>query len=254
MSWLRSGREARRREWDAGFLPEWRELLHRRLPSWNLLTDDERERVERSALDLMVNKRWEPSNGFEITDEMRVMIAAQAAILILELPADSYRLVRTILVHPTTLMLTGERHLGGGIMTREPMPILGLAEHRGPVLITWDTVRNDARHPGTGHNVVFHEFAHQLDMLDGTVDGTPPLATPEQFARWVEVCTRVYDLVVVGAAGPSISSYAGVNPGEFFAVATEVFFDDPVSLRHEHPDLYDVLSDFYRQDPAARLG
>lgn len=254
MSWFRSRRQDRHQEWDAGFLPEWRELLHRRLPYWNLLTDEERDRVEQSALDLMVNKRWEPSNGFEITDEMRVMIASQAAILILELPDDSYRLVRTILVHPTTVLLTGERHLGGGIMTREPMPILGLAEHRGPVLITWDTVRNDARHPGTGHNVVFHEFAHQLDMLDGTVDGTPPLATPEQFSRWVEVCTRVYDLVVVGAAGQSISSYAGVNPGEFFAVATEVFFDDPVNLRHEHRDLYEVLSDFYRQDPASRWG
>lgn len=228
-------------------------MLNARLPYWNLLSGDERDRIEYLALDLMANTRWEAANGFEITDEMRVMIASQAAILILELPDDSYRLVRTILVHPTTMMLTGERHLGGGIMSREPMPILGLAQHRGPVLITWDTVRNDARHPGTGHNVVFHEFAHQLDMLDGTVDGTPPLATPEQFDRWVLVCTAVYDQVVSGMAGASLSSYAGVNPGEFFAVATEVFFDDPVSLRTEHRELYEVLSDFYRQDPASRL-
>ena len=248
----RGRRRARRQQLDAGFLPQWRVLLGTRLPYWKWLSGEERDRVEYLALDLMVNTRWEAANGFEITDEMRVMIAAQAAILILELPDDSYRLVRTILVHPTTVMLHGERHLGGGIMSREPTPILGLAEHRGPVLITWDTVRNDARHPGTGHNVVFHEFAHQLDMLDGTVDGTPPLATPEQFDRWVEVCTEVYDRVVAGEAGASLSSYAGVNPGEFFAVATEVFFDDPVALRAEHRDLYGVLCDFYRQDPAAR--
>jgi Mlc titration factor MtfA (ptsG expression regulator) len=100
---------------------------------------------------------------------------------------------------------------------------------------------------------VFHEFAHKLDMLDGTVDGTPPLATREQLTRWVEVCTRVYEQVVVGEAGRTLRSYAGVNPGEFFAVATETFFDDPLGLRAEHPDLYGVLADFYRQDPAKRL-
>jgi Mlc titration factor MtfA (ptsG expression regulator) len=89
-------------------------------------------------------------------------------------------------------------------------------------------------------------------MLDGTVDGTPPLATQAQFDRWVEVCTRVYRQVEAGTAGESLSSYAGINPGEFFAVATEVFFDDPHGLRREHGDLYDVLAEFYRQDPASR--
>jgi len=227
-------------------------MLGRRLAHWNVLSDAERDRLEYLTLDLMTGTRWEAANGFELTDEIQVTIASQAALIILGLPDDSYRMVRSILVHPTTVVLTGEHHHGGGIMSREPVPILGLAEHRGSVLITWDTVRHDARHPGNGHNVVFHEFAHQLDMLDGTVDGTPPLATHEQFERWVEVCTRVYDQVVAGAAGRSLNPYAGVDPGEFFAVATEVFFDDPHGLRHEHPELYEVLSDFYRQDPASR--
>ena len=107
--------------------------------------------------------------------------------------------------------------------------------------------------PGSGHNVVFHEFAHKLDMLDGSIDGTPPLATPEQFARWVEVCTLVFEQVARGEAGHSLEPYASVNPAEFFAVATEVFFDNPEGLHHEHPDLYDVMSDYYRQDPLSRL-
>jgi hypothetical protein len=101
--------------------------------------------------------------------------------------------------------------------------------------------------------VVFHEFAHQLDMLNGTVNGTPPLASREQFDRWVEVCTRVYQQVRAGTAGESINPYAGVNVGEFFAVATEVFFDDPHGLQRDHRDLYDVLAAFYRQDPARRV-
>jgi len=247
-------RRGRREQLEAGFLPQWRELLSRRLRHWRLLSDDERARLEHLALDLMVRKRWEASNGFALTDEIKVMIASQAALIILGLPDDSFRLVSTILVHPTTLMLAGEHSQVSGIMSREPMPILGLAEHRGPVLITWDTVLDDARHSGSGHNVVFHEFAHQLDMLDGTVDGTPPLATQEQFDRWVEVCTDVYEQVVIGSAGHALDPYAGVNPGEFFAVATEVFFDDPLGLRGEQPDLYSVLSDFYRQDPASRVG
>jgi Mlc titration factor MtfA (ptsG expression regulator) len=217
------------------------------------LTDDERERLEHLALALLIEKQWEAANGFELTDEIRVTIAAQAALLVLGLPDDSYRRVHSILVHPTTVVLTGEHSQVDGLASREPMPIVGLADEQGPVLIVWDTARHDARHPGTGHNVVFHEFAHRLDLLDGSVDGTPPLATREQFDRWVEVCTRIYHEVEEGHGGHALDSYAGVNPGEFFAVATEVFFDDPLELRHEHPDLYAVLSEFYRQDPASRV-
>ena len=241
-------RERRR----AGFRPEWRAIVERRLPHWSYLTDEERERLEQLTSTLMFDTRWEAANGFELTDEIQVVIASQAALLILGLPDDSYRNIRSILVHPTTLVLNGEHSQVPGLASREPVPIVGLAEHRGPVLIVWDTALHDARHPGTGHNVVFHEFAHQLDMLDGTVDGTPPLATQEQFARWVEVCTQVYDQVVDGTAGRTLDPYAGINPGEFFAVVTEAFFDRPAALRSEHRDLYEVLSEFYRQDPAAR--
>jgi Mlc titration factor MtfA (ptsG expression regulator) len=219
---------------------------------WNLLSDDERTRLEALALGLIAEKRWEAARGFALTDEMRVLIAAQAALLVLGLPDDSYRDVGSILVHPTTMVLTGPRSQGGGLVSDHPMPILGQASFQGPVVIVWDTVRSEARHPGRGHNVVFHEFAHKLDMLDGTVDGTPPLADRDRFDRWVEVCTAVYERVVVGEGGRTLRAYAGVNPGEFFAVATEAFFDAPGTLRAEHPDLYEVLADFYRQDPAAR--
>ena len=228
-------------------------LVAERISSWNVLSLDQRDRLEMLTLGLLAEKRWEASNGFALTDEMQLVIAAQAALLILGLPDDSLRRVRTVLVLPTTLYLRGEHSQMRGIVSNAPLPILGLAEFGGTVLITWDAALRDARHPGTGHNVVFHEFAHQLDMLDGTANGTPPLATQDQFDRWVEVCTRVYHQVRDGSAGPSISAYAGVNAGEFFAVATEVFFDNPHGLRGEHSDLYDALAAFYRQDPSSRV-
>ena len=183
-----------------------------------------------------------------------MLIAAQAALLILGLPDDSYRRIRTIIVHAATLVMTGSHSQVPGLLSDDPIPVAGLAGHGGEVVVAWDSVLRDARHPGSGHNVVFHEFAHQLDLLDGTVDGTPPLATQEDFDRWVEVCTRVYHQVAAGHGGTSLGPYASVNVGEFFAVATEAFFDDPVALRCEHLDLYDVLAGFYHQDPAARVG
>jgi len=244
----------RRERYEAGFLPEWRDLLAHKVGHWNRLSAEERSRLEALALGLIADKAWEAANGFELTDEIMVVISSQAALLILGLPEDSYRGVHSILVHPTTLVLTGPHSQVSGLVSDEPMAILGQAVYEGPVVIVWDTALDEARHPGRGHNVVFHEFAHKLDMLDGTVDGTPPLADQDQFDRWVRVCTEVYDRVVVGEGGHTLRAYAGVNPGEFFAVATEVFFDAPAELRAEHPDLFGVLRDYYRQDPATRVG
>ena len=226
-------------------------MLADRVSHWQFLDDEERERLGDLTGLLVSRKNWEAAKGFELTDEMVLLIAAQAALLVLGLSFGHYREVGAIIVHPTTVVLRGPRGAPvQGLMTDAPMPILGQAAQKGPILIAWDAVAADARHPERGHNVVFHEFAHKLDMLDDVVDGTPPLP-PDQRERWVEVCTREYEHLQ-GGNDPLLSSYAGVNVGEFFAVATEVFFDRPAEMRREKPDLYGVLSGFYRQDPASR--
>ena len=186
---------------------------------------------------------------------MRLTIAAQAALLVLGLDFECYHDVRSIIVTPTTRVLTHPRPgPARGTVTDAPFPVIGQAhDRRGPIIIAWDAVRRDTRLPTRGHNVVFHEFAHKLDMLDGIVDGTPPLPDQATVDQWVAVCTAEYEALRAGTAGPLLRPYAGTNPAEFFAVATEVFFVQPVELQAEKPDLYAVLSGFYRQDPAARI-
>ena len=110
-------------------------------------------------------------------------------------------------------------------------PLLGEAHHdRGPILLAWDQVRSGARHRGRGRNVVWHEFAHKMDMLDGVVDGTPLLPDQKALDRWIAVCAAELELMRRGEAGPLLDDYAATDPGEFFAVATEVFFDRPDRL------------------------
>jgi Mlc titration factor MtfA (ptsG expression regulator) len=250
-----SRRKRRQRELDElVFAEEWREMLRSRWALWNHLSGDERSRLETLTVEFVATKRWEAANGFEVTEAMQVLIAAQACLLVLELDGDPYRGVGTILVHPTTLVLEGQRTTGtAGLVSSDPFPILGQAQFGGPTVLAWDTVSYEARHPARGQNVVYHEFAHKLDMIDGVLDGTPPLVEPSERARWVEVCTREFRALQRGTATGILRDYGGENPGEFFAVATETFFSRPVEMRDVQPDLYAVLAGFYRQDPAARF-
>jgi Mlc titration factor MtfA (ptsG expression regulator) len=236
-----------------GLPDDWRDLTAASVAHWAVLDDGERDRLG-GLMAQILDRRWEAANGFALTDEIRVVVAAQAALLILGLDIDCYRDVTAVVVHPTTVTLRGERAgPARGVVTDAPLPIAGQAQaRRGPVVIAWDAARAGARHPDRGYNVVLHEFAHKLDMLDGTVDGTPPLPDRAARQRWIDVCTAAYERLRAGDAGDVLRPYAGVNPGEFFAVATEVFFDRPVALQADSPDLYGVLRDFYRQDPAAR--
>jgi Mlc titration factor MtfA (ptsG expression regulator) len=141
-----------------------------------------------------------------------------------------------------------------GTVSDGVVPVLGEAhERRGPVLVAWDQAQDAARNPGSGHNVVFHEFAHKLDMLDDLLDGTPPLERRGDYDRWVEVCTEAYEALRAGIERTPLQPYGATNPSEFFAVATEAFFDVPVALEYHEPRLYEVMRGFYNQDPAARI-
>ena len=224
-----------------------------RVAAWSWLDDAGRAQLVADTDSLLRSLRWEAAVPLELTDEMRSTIAAHAALLTLELGLECYRNVSSVIVHASTFEQRGEHAIGGGLVSDGPVDLLGQAHLHGPVLIAWDTARDQARHPERGHNVVFHEFAHHLDMLDGWVDGTPPLPNDAARRRWVEVCTGAYERLRSGdTAGGVLDGYGAVDPGEFFAVATEVFFARPTALANALADLYEVLADFYLQDPAHR--
>ena len=237
----------------AGLPVDGEAIVAQHLAMWPLLDDMEKERLLQVTDHLLSRKRWEAARGFALDDTVRVVIACQAALLVLGLSTDHYRLVSGIVVHPSVVQTSGVRPgPSTGTVTADRQSVLGLAQSgRGPVVLAWDEALAGAHRTQPGHNVVLHEFAHKLDMLDGTIDGTPVLPR-ELRAEWVRVCTEVYEDLVAGRPRPPMRWYGATNPGEFFAVATEVFFEQPRELAAFEPSLYDVLARFYRQDPAAR--
>jgi Mlc titration factor MtfA (ptsG expression regulator) len=253
--WLQA--HHRRQLLEHPFPESWTAILERNVAHWKFLDDAERVRLRSLVQVFVAEKQWEGWGGLEITDEIRVTIAGLACLLLLGLDYMLYSNVKTICVYSSTVIAPGQRsEVSSGITMQGPgVPIYGQSILGGPVVLVWDAVLRGAVHPERGHNVVYHEFAHKLDMLDGCVDGTPPLAEHGQYKRWVEVCTREYDLLRRRASkgkGTFLDAYGGTNPGEFFAVITEYFFDKPLQMKRHHPDLYSLLQEFYRQDPAAR--
>ena len=233
---------------------DWQQIARRRVAYWNLLTRSEQDLLGEFAEHLVSTKRWEAARGFTLSDEVVVTIAVQAAVLILGLDTDYFGKVSAIIVHPSAFAIPGPRASAiQGMVADGSPPLHGEAHHdRGPVLLAWDEARFGARHRGRGRNVVLHEFAHKMDMLDGVIDGTPMLPDQVSLDRWIAVCAAEMRLMRAGEGGPLLDDYAATDPGEFFAVATEVFFDRPIELRISKPELYDVLHGFYQQDPAAR--
>ena len=255
--WLRDHNRAETRK--KPFPGEWEAFLRTNLVHYGVLDDIERAELQATMQVFLEEKTWEGCGGLELSDEIRVTIAAQACLLQLGLPHYYYRNVESILVYPSTVV-PPQRQPGVFERVDAPLevsaPLLGQAFAQGPVILVWDAVLRGARHPEQGHNVVYHEFAHKLDMLDGAADGTPPLADRDQLDEWVAVCSHEFlRLRKLAENGHKtfLDSYGAENEAEFFAVATEEFFDRPLALQKHAPDLYHVLSAYYHQDPAARV-
>ena len=217
---------------------------------WELLDEAERSALGQRA-GILLGKRWEASHGFALDDEMQVTVAVTASLLYLGRDEEPFPNVASVVIHPATIVLRGERPGPfPGVMTDAPLPTLGHTSSRGPVFIAWDAVERDLAGQ-FGSNVILHEFAHKLDATDGLMDGTPRLDSEEQLQEWVRVCTDELAALRRGERS-ALRGYAATNPSEFFAVATEMFFERPVALLEVKPDLYRVLAGFYRQDTAAR--
>ena len=255
-TWILNRR--RRKILDTPFPQSWRRIINDRFGHYRALDEEEQHHLEQMVQVFVAEKRFEGLGGLEMTNEVRVLIAAQACMLILGLSHDLYRKVDSILVYPSTVIrpepLFGDRHALGELDPEE-MPLAGEAHIGGPVILAWDAIKHGAVHPDDGLNVVYHEFAHKLDMLDGAADGVPPLDSRAQYQTWSEVCQREYEFLIRRAdrgLKSFLDDYGATHPAEFFAVATEFFFEKSVEMKRRRPKLYDVLQGFYNQDPAAR--
>lgn len=248
----------RRKILESPFPDGWEAYIAQNMVHWKILSEEEREHLRQLVQVFGAEKHWKGCGGLELTQEVIATISAQACLLLLGLDHRLYRDVDSILVYPTTVK-TPERAAPlfptTQVMSDGGVPILGEAIKGGPVILVWDSVTCGGRHPERGHNVVYHEFAHKLDMAESAPDGTPPQSTRAGRRHWIEVCQAEFDDLQkqLNAGQPtSIDPYGATNVAEFFAVVTEHFFDTPIALRSQHLELYNVFSHFYKQDTALR--
>lgn len=239
------------------FPPEWLAIIERNVPMYARLSEDDRRELRRRVLVFLAEKNFEGAGGLEMTDEIRVTIAAQACILLLRLDDDDYYpKLRSIVVYPTAYKVPREA-LHGEVVREDPAIHLGESWNDGAVVLSWNSARRGAADPRDGKNVILHEFAHQLDQEDGAADGTPELDTWALYAPWARVLSEHYlALQKAALAGRKtlLDHYGATHEAEFFAVASECFFERPLQLRTRHPELYDELSRYYGQDPAGAVG
>lgn len=235
------------------FPPAWREIVERDVAYAARLTAEERTNLEGLVQIFLAEKHMEGCGDLELTDEIRVTIAAEACRLILHRESDIYPELETVLVYPTAYMAKKTTREGLVVIEAEDAR-LGESWTRGVVVLAWDHVLASAKHVG-GENVVLHEFAHQLDAEDGGMDGAPPLGDRARYASWARVLGEEFKELSerLHSGRPSdIDPYGATSPPEFFAVVTEMFFERGPQLKRRHPELYAELASFYVQDDAAR--
>jgi len=254
-SWFKTRR--RRTILEQPFPADWEPWLAKRVPHHSALSEGEKSQLRNLVQVFVAEKHWEGCRGLTVTDEMRVTIAGQACLLLLGIDHDHFSNVKTILIYPRHFVPRGDDGMDeAGVVHESDDPALGLAWENGPVILSWADSWIGGRNQHDGVNVVLHEFAHKLDWKNGVVDGLPPLKQPEQYARWAEVMQREFDELVKKSEQEEatlLDDYGATDPAEFFAVAVECFFEKPLQLLRKHADLYEVLRDYFRQDPAARL-
>ena len=236
------------------FPADWLAIIKKNVSYYRTLSLADEKELQKHILIFLAEKRFVGCGGLTITDDIKVTIAAQACVLLLHRQTDYYPGLRSILVYPAAYVAKETRHLPGGIVEEGLDVRLGESWQRGSVVLSWDDVRRDAADIHDGHNVVFHEFAHQLDSSAGKGDSSEVLQRSSAFIAWARVLAKNYEQlrIDIDRGKPTLlRSYAAQDPAEFFAVATENFFERPKDLQKAYPDLYQELKNFYHQDPSS---
>ena len=234
------------------FPAAWRDILKQRVPYVRALPADLQRQLTQHIQVFVAEKAFIGCDGLEITDEIRVTIAAQACLLILNHPRGYYPKLRQILVYPGSFVVQREHTDGIGVAHHARQVLSGESWEQGQVVLSWHDTLEGAATPGDGQNVVLHEFAHQLDQETGAANGAPVLARRAHYARWSQVLGAEFQQLQARASESQaslFSDYGATDPAEFFAVISEVFFEQPQRMATEHPALYRELTGLYRLDP-----
>jgi len=236
----------------APFRPEHWQSAWQHVPAARRLDPAARARLRDLAILFLHEKRVQGVHGLVIDESMRLVIALQACLLVLNLGLRWYRGWRSIVVYPDEFIATGEYQDESGVVHTVRRPLSGEAWLDGPVVLAWSEIAGQPA--DDGYNVVIHEFAHKLDMLDGATNGCPPLHSGMDRAAWSRDMQQAFDdlgrRIQSGSTAP-IDPYAAESPDEFFAVVSELFFEDPAQLQGAYAPVYRQLAAFYRQDPLA---
>lgn len=234
------------------FSPEWERILIVNLPPYRRMPVKWRQRLQQLIKRFLHEKQFVGNGGLEINDEMRVTIAGAACLLVLNRASTVYQALRFIYVYPDSFHAPVQHHDESGVVSNGYASRSGESWSNGKVILSWNDILIGTRNFTDGNNVALHEFAHQLDQESGSTNGAPLLDRNSAYTRWAEVFTQEYrDLVNDARFGRQslMDHYGATNPAEFFAVATETFFEQPKTMSDKHPELFQQLSNYYKIDP-----
>lgn len=256
--WIASSnkRKSRKRESIAStpFPLEWRKILRKNLPFFYKMPADLQLQLKDKMQIFLSEKTFVGREGQEIDDEVRVTIAAQACMLLLNRKTDFYPFLKTIVVYPSAFITRHTQTDASGAQNENPRVLLGESWNRGQVILSWYHSASGGADFEDGQNLVIHEFAHQLDGESGATNGAPPLSSEQSYKDWAAILSQEFEHLRRRAQqGRStlLDKYGTTNPAEFFAVASEIFFEKPQEFEDEHKALYDQLKEYYAVHPAS---
>jgi Mlc titration factor MtfA (ptsG expression regulator) len=234
--------------------PRWR--LVRQLACIRYLSPVEKARLRVLTSVLLGQKIFAGEQGLTLSDDMCLVIAAQACVPVLKLGLNYYAGFVQVSVYPDAFWVERDERDEMGIMHHKKALLSGESWSRGPVILSWQDIDHDMRHDQEGHNVIIHEFAHKIDSLNRGTNGMPPMVSSSSAEEWHAVFQHAYQHLqaqVEQQHKTCINAYGATSPSEFFAVVSEYFFTDPLQLSECYPAVYQEMQLFYRQDPVARI-
>jgi MtfA peptidase len=232
--------------------PQQQATLEHSLPMYESLSVDERRRLQGHVLVFLSQKQFIGCRGLQVTEQMKVTVAAIAALLLLNERGKYFPRLRSILMYPDAYIAHERVAMAGGVVEERQVARLGESWTTDQVVLSWQQIQYDLIHWQDGQNVILHEFAHQLDQEDGKAEGVPVLQRDADYKTWAEIMTVEYQQLcdrTTKGQKTVLNPYGATNPAEFFAVATETFFEKPQQLMTHHGALYDQLQRYYQLNP-----